>query len=78
MLASRPALEALGDIVGNGDGGALDLVTQAAIPAEGWKRGELVNSPGELQAGLPNGKILKSFVGHAGRSTVISNLKFEI
>jgi hypothetical protein len=80
-LLGGPALKAFRDIVGNGNGGPLDLIAQAIPSAKDPLIGELIYGPPKLDGVFPDGQIFESLVSHGGimpPSGIISNLKSQI
>jgi hypothetical protein len=59
-----PALEALGDIIRDGESGTLHLIAQTSVATEGIVTCEGVGSPGQLNSRLPYGKIFEACIFH--------------
>lgn len=58
------AFKALGDVVGDGEGGAAELVAQVSGLGEESVAGQGVDTKGEIHGGRPTGKVFESFVFH--------------
>src|SRR5579864_1428654 len=59
-LWRRSALESLGNVVGNRNGGALELVAQAVLAPKGNGLRECVNLLSELDRRLPDRELLEA------------------
>ena len=70
------AFVAFGDVIGDGEGGAAELVGEVAGFAEGVIFGEGVDAEGEVLGGLPDGEVFEGLVGHEGTGS--SEFKFQI
>ena len=58
------AFEALGDVVGDGEGGAVELVAVAGGEAFWVVLEEVEDAVVEGGGGLPGGEVFEAFVGH--------------
>ena len=59
---ARPALEAFGDIAGDGECRAFHLVAQAEASMERLAFGHIVEGVSEVHCSLPDGQILEALV----------------
>ena len=60
------AFVAFGDVVGDGECGAAELIEQVTGHAEGTVFGQHVDAGGEVDGGFPHGEIFETLIGHGG------------
>jgi hypothetical protein len=58
------ALESFRNVVGNGNGRPLDLITEAALSSELGLPRESINLDPQLDARLPDGELLETLILH--------------
>jgi len=73
----RAALKSLGDIVGDRNGCALNLIAQGAIAPQRSALSQREHSHGQIGCSLPNGKLLESFVLHGKHSGINRTTKIR-
>ena len=66
QLVGRAALEALGDVVGDGERGALQLIAEGVPQPRRRTIDEIVDAIVEFRGGLPDREVLETLIGGHG------------